>query len=569
MSNTYLVEKLNNVEWNAIDWRKVERYVFKLQRRIFQASSQGKFQLVRKLQRTLTRSYYARLLATRQVTQDNSGKKTAGIDGVKSISPKQRLKLATNLNLKTKPLPARRILIPKANGEKRPLSIPVMRDRACQALVKLVLEPEWEAKFEPNSYGFRSGCSSHDAIEAIFNGIRYKAKWVLDADISKCFDKINHEYLLNKVNTSPTLNRVIKAWLKAGWVFEGKKENSDEGTPQGGVISPLLAKIALHGMENRLMQYAENLKEKGGKIANRKRLTFVRYADDFVVLHHNREVIDRAKYIIMNWLGEAGLEISEEKTRITNTNDGFDFLGFNIRQHQVGKYNSGKSPHGELLGFKTLITPSKEKIKKHYQKIADVIRSNNSSSQSKLIFKLNPIIRGWSNYYSTVVSKDTFQRLDMLVWKRLERWVKRRHKNKSLKWIMQKYFKSINNRSWVFSDGVYILRNHSETSIVRHVKVQGEKSPFDGNLSYWGSRLGLHPEMPRRVSKLMKIQKGKCVHCGLIFRDGDSWEVDHIIPRSKGGKDIYENYQLLHRHCHDTKTSTDGSLNSRRTHDKG
>jgi len=199
MSKTYPVEKLNNVEWSQINWRKVERYVFKLQQRIFRASRDGKIKSVRKLQRTLTRSYYARLLATRQITQDNSGKKTAGVDGIKSIAPKQRLILAQNLNLKSKPLPARRILIPKPNGEKRPLSIPVMRDRACQALVKLVLEPEWEAKFEPNSFGFRPGRSSHDAVEAIFNSIKCKQKFVLDADISKCFDRINHDYLLSKI----------------------------------------------------------------------------------------------------------------------------------------------------------------------------------------------------------------------------------------------------------------------------------------------------------------------------------------------------------------------------------
>ena len=567
MSKTYPVEKLNNVEWSQINWRKVERTVFKLQQRIFQASRDGNFKSVRKLQRTLTRSYYARLLATRQITQDNSGKKTAGIDGIKSISPKQRLILAQNLNLKSKPLPARRILIPKPNGEQRPLSIPVMRDRVCQALVKLVLEPEWEAKFEPNSFGFRPGRSSHDAIEAIFNSIRCKQKFVLDADISKCFDRINHDYLLCKINTSPTLRRAIKAWLQAGWVFEGKREKSDVGTPQGGVISPLLANIALHGMENRITQLANSLK--GDKSKNRTSLTFVRYADDFVCLHPDREVIDRAKAILIDWLDEVGLELSESKTRISSTSDGFNFLGFNIRQYQVGKYHSGKSTNGSPLGYKTLIKPAQEKVKKHYDKIADIISRHNSSPQQVLISKLNPTIRGWANYYSSGVSKKTYSKLDHLIWQRLKRWCERRHPKKSVTWVLKKYFKSVGDRNWVFGDKESTLLTYSETPIVRHIKVKGEKSPYDGELGYWAGRLGRHPELSARVSKLLKKQKSKCNHCGLIFRNGDVWEVDHIIPKSLGGKNWDNNLQLLHRHCHDTKTGLDGSLNPRCPHDKG
>jgi RNA-directed DNA polymerase len=565
MSNTYPVEKLNNVEWKDINWRKVERYVLKLQQRIFQASSNGNFHLVRKLQRTLTRSYYARLLATRKVTQDNAGKKTAGVDGIKSLTPNQRLILAQTFSLKHKPLPARRIYIPKASGEKRPLSIPALKDRACQALVKLALEPEWEAKFEPNSFGFRPGRSTHDAIEALFDSINRKAKWVLDADISKCFDKIDREYLLRKLHTSPTLERVIKAWLKAGWVFEGKRSDSDYGTPQGSVISPLLANVALHGMENRMTQLANSLK--GDKHKNRTSLTFVRYADDFVCLHPEKEVIDRAKVILQEWLIEVGLEISERKTRVTHTSGGFDFLGFNIRQYKVGKHKSGKSRNGKRLGFKTLITPSKDQVKKHYQSIAEVITSLNSVSQKAVVLKLNPIIRGWANYYSTGVSKATFTKLDHLIWQRIQRWCKRRHPRKSVQWVKDKYFKTVGDRHWVFSDGIYNLITHAETRIVRHVRVRGGKSAFDGDLPYWAQRLGKHPQLSTTVARLLKVQKGKCKHCGLTFREGDLWEVDHVIPRSSGGESGYSNLQLLHRHCHDTKTASDGSLG--RTHEKG
>ena len=442
-----------------------------------------------------------------------------------------------------------------------------MKDRALQALVKMALEPEWEARFEPNSYGFRTGRSCQDAIEAIFLAIRAKPKYLLDADIAKCFDRIDQEALLIKLNTFPTIRRQVRAWLKAG-VMDGKQLfSTSEGTPQGGVISPLLANIALHGMEERIKQYADTLPTRNGhgKRDNRRNLNLIRYADDFVILHEDISVVQRCKEIISEWLQGMGLELKPSKTRLTHTlkryeeeEPGFDFLGFTIQQFPVGKYHSKQ-------GFKTIITPSKQKQKVHYDQIARVIEAHKAAPQSALISNLNPIIRGWANYYATVVSKVAYSDIDNLMYQKLRAWAKRRHLNKNEEWVSKRYWHPINGDNWVFAtrkEGSNSLRllNHADTPIVRHVKVKGELSPYNGNLVYWSTRMGNNPEMPNKVAKLLKKQKGKCTHCGLFFREDDVREIDHRIPKSQGGKDSYDNWQLLHRHCHDTKTAIDGSL---------
>ncbi|WP_322112013.1 group II intron reverse transcriptase/maturase [Aerosakkonema funiforme] len=559
------------VEWQDLNWRKLERVTFKLQKRIFQASERGDVKAVRKLQKTLIRSWSARCIAVRRVTQDNQCKNTAGVDGAKTLSPKQRIVLTKNLRITGKSKPARRVMIAKpGTDEKRPLGIPTIHDRALQALLKLALEPEWEAKFEPNSYGFRPGRSCHDAIEAIFSSIKTKAKYVLDADIAKCFDRINHEALLKKIDTFPTMRRQLRAWLKAGVVDQGELFPTNEGTPQGGVISPLLANIALHGMEERVKQYAETLKGDKGKERNRTSLSLIRYADDFVIIHEDINVVKTCQKVIADWLSDIGLELKPSKTKLTHTykelegNVGFDFLGFHIQQYKVGNYRCAKSTNGKLLGFKTIITPSKAKVKNHLDKIAEVIDNHKTASQAALISKLSPIIRGWSNYYSTVVSKEIFSKLDMLTYEKLRAWAKRRGKGNINK---DKYWRTVGNRRWCFSteDGLE-LAQHKATPIIRHVNVKGRASPYNGDWTYWSKRRGKYPGTPNRVSKLLNRQKGKCSHCGLYFTSTDIVEVDHEIPKSLGGKDAYGNLRLLHKHCHDIKTANDGSL--KKNHDE-
>ncbi|MGK7882767.1 MAG: group II intron reverse transcriptase/maturase [Crocosphaera sp.] len=572
------------ISWNTINWAKVQRKVFKLQKKIFQAVKSGNKAKAHKLQKLLSKSYYAKLLAVRKVTQDNQGKKTAGIDGKKVFYPKQRLKLVNELRLegyKAKPL--RRVWIPKpGRDEKRPLGIPTIKDRAMQALIKLALEPYWEAQFEPNSFGFRPGRSAHDAIASIFNYTSKKEKYVLDADIAKCFDKIDHQYLLNKLECSH-FRPIIKQWLKAGVLDKGVFDETDTGTPQGGVISPLLANIALHGMETYIKEWLWNIKKyripayrNGKKKGSRNKartideIGIVRYADDFVILHENLEVIVEAKEAINKWLTNIGLEIKPSKTRICHTLNevtideklqkaGFDFLGFNIRQYPTGKHHSSKDTHGRLLNLKLIISPSIKSTKTHKEKLKQKVKAMCKVPQEALIGELNPIIRGWCNYYATACSGKTYNDLDSYLWDILSKWVYSRHKEKYKK-AFRKYFRKGSAGKWTFqtNEGME-LKYHSKTAVKRHTKVKGEASPYNGDWTYWSSRRGKYPDTPKNVSTLLKKQKGKCNLCGQYFTPEDLVEIDHILPKSKGGRDTYKNLQALHRHCHDIKTRSDGS----------
>ena len=531
-------------DWRTLPWKDIQRNVFRLQKRIYRAARQGDIKRVHNLQRLLLRSWSARCLAVRRVTQDNRGKRTPGVDGVASLTPRQRLQMARDLqDLSRPPSPIRRTYIEKpGKAEKRPLGIPVMFDRAAQTLVRMALEPEWEARFEPNSYGFRPGRSAHDAIESIFNFIRLKPKYTLDADIRKCFDRISHQALLDKLHTIQPIERLVRGWLKAGILDHGEHIFPEAGVPQGSPLSPLLANVALHGLETALREAAPSKSPPG----------VIRYADDFVALHADLDILKHLQEVTAEWLASIGLELHPEKTRITHTlksyngQTGFDFLGFRVRQYQVGKHHT-RTYRGKP-GFKTIIKPSREGLQRHRDKLRETIRQYRGASQAGLIHALNPIIQGWANYYQYCVAKREFYLIDNVLYHQLVRWARYRHPRKTGKWCYQRYWRKVDGRVR-FSDGVSVLSFHQTTTVSRFVKVQNVRSPYEDDWVYWSTRLGRDPSKPRRVTRLLKRQHGRCAYCGLPFTTEDVMEVHH--HDGNHSNNYFDNLRLLHGHCHD------------------
>lgn len=554
--------------WKDIQWRTIEQTVFRLQLRIYRAATNKEFEKLYKLQKLLISSRSAKYLAVRKVTQDNAGKKTPGVDKIIITTPEEKFQLANQLILNGKSSPIRREYIPKADGSQRPLGIPTIEDRAKQMLAYLALCPQWEAHFEPGSYGFRPGRSVLDGIEAVWLGISKKPKWVLDADISKCFDRINHDYLLNKCNTFPEMQKQIRAWLKAG-ILDGEEYAFPEmGTPQGGVISPLLANIALHGLREALDEYLYTLG--GHRPATKQSLTYVRYADDFVLMFPDKEVLEKLKEVTQRFLKPAGLELHPTKTRMIHTlhstvasPPGFTFLGFDIiqkpkwvRKREV--LTKRKSTQSHI----TLITPSKDGIKRHKLKLKEITRRYRGSTQERLIQKLNPIIRGWALSKRTQISSVTFQSLDAYLYLILWKWARKRHPKMSRIKLKEKYWHTIGESQWRFSivkdDKVIMqLQRHSSIKIQRYAKIKGAASPFDGNLIYWANRTGASPLIPPNKARLIKEQKGRCGICGELFLPEDILERDHIIPKALGGLNRRNNVHIVHRYCHLAKTKSE------------
>ncbi|ARM31934.1 group II intron reverse transcriptase/maturase [Prosthecochloris sp. HL-130-GSB] len=450
--------------WTGINWSRVQRQVKKLQARIVKATQEGRYGKVKALQWLLTHSLSGKALAVKRVTE-NRGKHTPGVDNIIWNTPTAKTNAIASLQRRGyKPLPLRRIHIPKKNGKTRPLGIPAMKDRAMQALYLLALEPVAETTADLNSYGFRPERSTADASHQCFICLagRNRAQWVLEADIAGCFDAISHQWLIDNI---PVDKAMLQKWLKAGFVFQNKLFPTEAGTPQGGIISPVLANMTLDGLEQVLATAFPRAKQQGRK------MNMVRYADDFIITGHSKEWLqDEVMPVLTKFLSQRGLQLSQEKTRVTHITEGFDFLGWNMRKY----------------GGKLLIKPSKQSIQSHLKKVKEIIKANKATKQVLLIGYLNPVLRGWANYHRYAVAKRTFANNDSRIWFMLWQWAKRRHPNKGARWVKAKYFTTQRHRNWVFAAMVdprkkqrLTLFLEGSTPIKRYNKIRMGANPHD------------------------------------------------------------------------------------------
>ena len=524
-------------QWKTINWKKAETEVSRLQARIAKATQEKKWNTVKRLQYLLTHSYYAKVLAVKKVTS-NKGKRTSGVDKELWSTPATKMRgvlTLTDKHYKAKPL--RRVYIEKpGKKKKRPLGIPCMYDRAMQALYALALAPVAETTADTRSFGFRKGRCTQDACAAIFAVLCRKdsAQWVLEGDIKGCFDHISHDWLVEHI---PMDKSVLKQFLKAGFIFRDELFPTDEGTPQGGVISPTLANMALDGMQKILSDRFHT--GKNGRISGRARdahkVNLVRYADDFIVTAATKEIAEEAKILIRDFLKTRGLELSDEKTLITHIDDGFDLLGWTFRKFK-----------GKLI-----IKPSKKAMKTFKANLHDTILGQGKAwEQDMLIRKLNQQIRGWANYHQAVCASEAYSNIDYTLFQILWRWAKRRHPQKGRKWIAARYWHSVGTRNWVFSTENQKLLSLSDTPIIRHPQIRISANPYL-DTQYFIDRKFKHgiKRLTGRFKRVWKKQKGCCYHCGRPIDIGEDKEIFYKIPKEVGGKDEVPNMAYVHRHC--------------------
>lgn len=539
--------------WESVDWKKANAYVKKLQMRIVKAQKEGRHNKVKSLQWLLTHSFYAKALAVKRVTS-NQGKNTSGVDHELWRTPQAKFNAIANLNRRGyHPQPLRRVYIPKKNGKLRPLSIPTMKDRAMQTLYKFALEPLAETNADPNSYGFRPGRSTHDAIEQCFT-LLSKARspeWILEGDIKGCFDHISHEWLLKNI---PMDKQLLEKWLKCGFVETRQLFPTEEGTPQGGAISPTLMNMTLDGLERIINEKFPTRRSEGGKRVFDK-VNFVRYADDFIVTGTSPEILqNKVLPVIRAFMQERGLQLSEEKTVITHIDDGFDFLGKNIR-----KYNG-----------KLLIKPSKDSKLSILKKVRKIIKDNKTDKQEILIRKLNPVIQGWVNNHRYVVSTKFFTRLDHEIFISLWRWAKRRHKHKNRRWIANKYWHTINGRRWTFAveltgrseDKKHYLSlvTATDTKIIRFKKIVGKANPFDEKWDRYfeerdGERMLNSTKGRDRLISIWRKQNRSCPVCGERITSETGFKTHSVV--ANGTKRVAA---MVHPWCHKTIHSLDCNI---------